>query len=109
MTTTVPIPRHDTPRGVWCRFSGADSLSGICWMCQPGSAADPDAPAGTLQFQQRESGSWHTARRPPTRAEREIAGLGRPSGQFWLPIDGEPYSAAVPRSPLDRLVRVVQP
>lgn len=106
---TIKIPDHKTPGGTWCRSSGCDSLSGICWMCEPDSAADPDAPAGTLQFRRQETVSWHTARRPPTPAERETAELG-PAGQFWLSFDGEPYSG-VSRSPLylDRLARVVQP
>ena len=33
--TTVKIPQHRTPGGFWCRFSGCDSYSGICRMCEP--------------------------------------------------------------------------
>jgi hypothetical protein len=29
------IPQHNAARGSWCRFSGCDSLSGICRMCEP--------------------------------------------------------------------------
>jgi hypothetical protein len=42
-TQTVKIPQHNTPQGTWCRFSGCDSKSGICRMCEPDPAcwADP--------------------------------------------------------------------
>lgn len=31
----MKIPEHNTPRGAWCRFSGADSKSGVCLACAP--------------------------------------------------------------------------
>lgn len=103
--TTVEIPQHHTPRGVWCPFSGADSLSGICWTCE--LAPEPESPPpGTLQFYGIDG--WHTARRPPGRPELEAAARGT-GGQFWLTgFTGEPYNANAPRSIFDRLVRVTE-
>ena len=37
---TVKIPPHKTPVGRWCLFSGCDSTTGICRMCEPETDAE---------------------------------------------------------------------
>jgi hypothetical protein len=43
----MKIPQHNTPSGRWCRFSGSNSTSGVCWMCEPDPATPVQAGAHT--------------------------------------------------------------
>lgn len=49
------IPQHSRPDGQWCPFSGCDSASGICRMCEPDPAcwADPLTRAERAQLRKK--------------------------------------------------------
>jgi hypothetical protein len=47
---TVKIPQHKTPDGRWCLFSGCDSTTGICRMCEPEPPSDVPSRIGTCAW-----------------------------------------------------------
>jgi hypothetical protein len=51
---TVKIPQHNRPDGSWCPFSGCDSISGICRMCEPSPALSDRETAALLALDGRE-------------------------------------------------------